>query len=131
LSALPCGAQTKSSLAPLQVRHTHAGKQNTRKLLRRKGHRHAYDGTEDARLSEPVPERCPTPHPPDDRLAEGNRKLPHLPASLWPAYFRRGEKREIVFQIRGQKVVDIVFTGIHSGHEGRPGNGGNGWKGSA
>src|SRR5215468_8060893 len=87
LSALACRAQTKSSLATLQVRHAHAGEQNTRKLLRWEGHGYADNRAENARLPKPVPKGRSAPHALDGWLAERNRELPQLPGTLWRTNF--------------------------------------------
>src|ERR1700686_4800039 len=73
-------AQTESSLAPFQVRHTHAGKQNSREFLRWKSHRHANHRTKNASFAQPVPERCSAAHAFNSGAAEWDRVLANLPA---------------------------------------------------
>src|ERR1700722_18686295 len=63
-------AQTESSLAPFQVRDTHAGKQNSREFLRRERRRRPNHGTENPGFAQPVPERCSPAHSFDSGAAE-------------------------------------------------------------
>src|SRR6266567_9522312 len=109
VSARASCAQTESSLTPFQVRDAHAGKQNSGEFLRRKRHRHANHGTENAGFSQPMPERRPAAHAFDSGAAQRDGVLANLPTALWALDFRRRQVRKIVAEISGEKVVDVVF----------------------
>src|SRR5258708_35105671 len=113
-------AQAKRALAAFQVGHTHSGKQHALKLLWRKRDRNANHGTENSRVTQPVPERRALPHGLDFRLAEWNGIFSNLQMPLRPLDFRRRKIRQIIAGIARQKIVDVVFARIHPGHARRP-----------
>src|SRR5579864_6769619 len=110
-------AQAESSLAPFQVRDTHAGKQNSGEFLRGKSHRYANHGTENAGFAQPVPERRSAAHASDAGTAERDGVPANLPAALRSLNLRRGQVRKVVGEIPSQKIVDIVLAGVHAGHK--------------
>ena len=89
VAACPCGAKAECSLASLEIGHAHAGKQHARKLLWRKGYRHANDRAEDARLAQPVPERRPLAQTFDVGFAQRERILANLQMPFGLADLRR------------------------------------------
>src|SRR5580704_1738434 len=121
-------AQTKSSLAPFQVRDTHAGKQNTGEFLRGKSHGHANHRTENASFAQPVPERYSPAHAFDSRASKRDRVLTNLPTALRSLNLGRGQVGKVVAEIPGEKIVDVVLAGVHAGHKCRPRHRRNGWE---
>src|SRR5580692_494791 len=110
-------AQTKRSLAPFQVRDTHAGKQNTGEFLRRKSNRHANHGAENASFSQPVPERYSAAHALDSQASERDGVLANLPTALRSLNLGRGQVGKVVAEISREKIVDIMLARVHTGHE--------------
>src|SRR6478735_8460561 len=109
------GAEAECSLASLQVRHAHAGKQHAGKLLRRKSHRNANDGAKNARLAQPVPERRPFAQTFYVGFAEWQRILANLQMAFGLADLCGRKIRKIVFQIAGQEIINIVLPRINAG----------------
>src|ERR1700722_9081820 len=101
-------AQTESSLAPFQVRDTHAGKQNSREFLRRESHRHTNHRTKNTRFAEPMPERCSAAHAFDSGTAERDRVFANPPTPLRSLNLRRGQVGKVVAKIPRQEIVDVV-----------------------
>src|SRR5579872_1423838 len=120
VAARSSGAQTESSLAAFQIRYTHAGKQYARKFFRWKSHRHANHGTENTSFAQPVPERRAAAHAFNPWAAKWNIVFANLPAVLRSLNLRRGKVGQIVAEIAGKKIVDVVLAGVYAGHERRP-----------
>src|ERR1700730_9422976 len=80
-------AQTKSTLAPFQVRDTHTRKQNSGEFLRWESHRHANHRTKNAGFAQPMPERYSAAHASDSGAAERDGVLANLPTALWSPNF--------------------------------------------
>ena len=92
----------------------------------REGNRDSNDGAEDALLTQNLPERLALLFQCRPGLPQGDQVLAHREHPGGGADLGRRQDRGIGAGVPGEKVVDVVVGGVHSGGEGGPGHRRNG-----